>query len=117
MASETPRLDPREISQTHVPVFRLIAQIKSKSSDSILILNSPTVENEMITLDNVRVSSTSINFEIDSWYEFVCRSSDDGETGFLVLDAVPCKLQEGENISINGIVQLQNLSKKFPEIY
>lgn len=116
MASETPRLDPREIAQDHSPVFRIIAQVKSQPSESALVLCSPTEGGEMITLSNVRVSMNK-QFEVDSWHEFVCRSSDSGDVGFLVLDAVPCILKENEQISVDGIVALQRLCKKFPEIY
>lgn len=116
MASETPRIDPREIAQNLHPVFRLIAQVKSHPSENRLVLSSPTDGGEMITLTNVRVSMNK-QFESGSWHEFVCRSSDSGDTEFLVLDAVPCVLKENEQISIEGIVTLQQLSKKFPEIY
>ncbi|EDO18996.1 hypothetical protein Kpol_2002p67 [Vanderwaltozyma polyspora DSM 70294] len=116
MASETPRLDPREIAENVSPVFRLIAQVKSQPSESSLVLSSPSEGGEMITLSNVRVSMNR-EFDTDAWYEFVCRSSDSGEVGFLVLDAVPCILEENEQISIDGIVALQQLTKKFPEIY
>lgn len=116
MASETPRLDPREISTSNTPVFRLIAQVKSQPSENQLVLASPTEGGEMITLNNVRVSMYK-NFEVGSWHELVCRSSDNGEVGFLVLDAVSCPLKEGEEISIDAVVALPQLAKKFPEIY
>lgn len=116
MSSETPRLDPREIAGNVSPVFRLIAQVKSQPTESTLVLSSPTEGDEMITLSNVRISLNK-QFDVDGWYEFVCRSSDSGEVGFLVLDAVQCLLKENEEISIKGIVALQQLSQKFPEIY
>ena len=116
MSSETPRIDPSEVASSIYPVFRLIAQVKQQPTESTLILASPTVGNEMITLNNVRVSMNK-QFQLGSWYEFVCRASDSGEVGFLILDAVLCKLQGDEDISIDGIVALQQLTKKFPEIY
>ena len=116
MASETPRIDPSEITSNTSPVFRIIAQVKSQPSENTLILASPTTGGEMITLDSVRVSMNK-TFGVDSWYEFVCRSSDNGDVGFLVLDAVKCVLNENEEISVNGIIALQQLTKKFPEIY
>ncbi|CCD23063.1 Rfa3p NDAI_0B00290 [Naumovozyma dairenensis CBS 421] len=117
MASETPRLDPTEIANSNASVFRIIAQVKSQPTESTLILSSPSKGNEMITLSNVRLSMTRTPFQIDSWYEFVCRANDTGDVGFLILDSVPCILKENESISIDGIVALQQLTKKFPEIY
>lgn len=100
MASETPRVDPTEISNVNAPVFRIIAQIKSQPTESQLILQSPTIsskngsEIEMITLNNIRVSMNK-TFETDSWYEFVCRNNDDGELGFF--DSRRCTMQiQGE---------------------
>lgn len=116
MASETPRIDPCEVAQTQSPVFRLIAQVKSQPNESSLILSSPTEGNEMITLSDVKVSLNK-QFDVDSWHEFICRSSDTGEMGFLVLDSVPCVLRDSEQISIDGIVTLQRLAKQFPEIF
>lgn len=116
MASETPRIDPREIAQNVCPVFRLIAQVKSQPTENTLVLGSPTDGGEMVTLSNVRVSLNK-QFEPESWHEFVCRSSDSGDVEFLVLDAVPCVLKPNEQISVDGIVALQQLSRKFPEIY
>lgn len=116
MASETPRLDPREITSSQVPVFRLIAQVKSQPSENKLVLASPTEGGEMVTLADVRVSMSK-NFEVGSWQELVCRSSDNGDVGFLVLDAVACPFKTGEDISVEGVVALQNLCKRFPEIY
>ncbi|QLL30385.1 hypothetical protein HG536_0A02020 [Torulaspora globosa] len=116
MASETPRIDPREIAQNVCPVFRLIAQVKSQPTENTLVLSSPTDGGEMVTLTNVRVSLNK-QFEAESWHEFVCRSSDSGDVEFLVLDAVPCVLKENEQISVDGIVALQQLCRKFPEIY
>ncbi|CAI4044321.1 hypothetical protein SUVZ_10G0340 [Saccharomyces uvarum] len=122
MASETPRIDPTEISNINAPVFRIIAQIKSQPTESQLVLQSPTMsstdggEIEMITLNNIRVSMNK-TFEVDSWYEFVCRNNDDGELGFLILDAVLCKFKENEELSLHGAVALQRLCKKYPEIY
>lgn len=116
MATETPRIDPSELTTTDASVFRIIAQVKGQPTENTLVLASPSTNNEMITMNDVRVSMTK-QFDVDSWYEFVCRSSDSGEVGFLVLDAVECVLGEGEEISIDGIVALQQLSKKFPEIY
>ncbi|QLQ77951.1 hypothetical protein HG537_0A01980 [Torulaspora globosa] len=116
MASETPRIDPREISSNVSPVFRLIAQVKSQPTENTLVLGSPTDGGELVTLSNVRVSLNK-QFETGSWHEFVCRSSDSGDVEFLVLDAVPCVLGDNEQISIDGVVALQQLTKKFPEIY
>lgn len=116
MSSETPRIDPSEIAGSVHPVFRLIAQVKQQPTESTLVLASPTVGNEMMTLNDVRVSMNK-QFQIGDWYEFVCRSSDSGEVGFLILDAVLCKFPEGEEISIDGVVALQQLAKKFPDIY
>lgn len=116
MASETPRIDPSEITSNTSPVFRIIAQVKSQPNESTLVLSSPTTGGEMISLNNVRVSMNR-KFDEDSWYEFVCRSSDNGDVGFLVLDAVQCIFPENEAISVEGVVVLQQLSKKFPEIY
>ncbi|CCE63428.1 hypothetical protein TPHA_0E03380 [Tetrapisispora phaffii CBS 4417] len=116
MASETPRLDPTEIKDNSFPVFRLIGLVTSQPTESALTLKSPTKDGEMISLTNIRVSMNK-QFEVDAWYEFVCRSSDNGDIGFLILDAVKCILEENETISIDGIVALQQLSKKFPEIY
>ncbi|QLG75027.1 hypothetical protein HG535_0H03540 [Zygotorulaspora mrakii] len=116
MASETPRIDPCEVAHTQSPVFRIIAQVKGQPSESSLILSSPSEGNEMITLSDVKVSLNK-HFEIDSWHEFICRSSDTGETGFLVLDSVPCILKENEQVSVDGIVALQRLAKQFPEIF
>lgn len=116
MASETPRIDPRQIAQNLHPVFRLVAQVSSQPSENTLVLSSPTDGGEMITLENVRVSMNK-QFATGSWHEFVCRSSDSGDLEFLVLDAVPCVLRENEQISVEGIVTLQQLSQKFPEIY
>lgn len=116
MASETPRIDPREVAHSGCPVFRLIAQVKAQPTEKSLVLSSPTDGGEMITLSNVRVS-LGRHFEPGSWHEFVCRSSDSGDVEFLVLDAVPCVLRENEEISVDGIVVLQKLSKNFPEIY
>lgn len=119
MSSETPRLGPSEVSSTTAPVFRLIAQVVSQPSDSSLILRSPNdaKTEEMITLNNVKVTDTSKTYESEKWYEFICRSSDSGDVGFLVLDSVECPLAEGETMSIAGIVALQNLSKRFPDLY
>lgn len=119
MSSETPRLNPTEISTSNASVFRLIAQVVSQPTESSLILKSPcdAKTGEMITLNNVKVTVTNKTYEVDQWYEFICRASDSGDVGFLVLDSVDCKLSENESISINGIIALQNLAKKFPDLY
>ncbi|CCC71959.1 hypothetical protein NCAS_0I02910 [Naumovozyma castellii] len=118
MASETPRLDPTEIGNSSSSLlFRIVAQVKSQPSESTLILASPTRANEMITLDHVRFSIPNKTFEAGKWYEFICRGNDQGEVGFLILDSIPCVLGEDEEISLDAIVALQNLNKKFPEIY
>lgn len=116
MSSETPRLDPSEISGTAHPVFRLIAQVKQQPTETSLILSSPTVGNEMLTLNDIRLTMNK-QFQIGDWYEFICRANDNGEVGFMILDAVLCQLPDDEEISVDGIVALQQLSKKFPEIY
>lgn len=116
MATKTPRLDPREITASEAPVFRIIAQVKAQPSENRLVIASPTEGGEMVTLSDVRVSMSK-NFEVGSWQELICRSSDNGDVGFLVLDAVACPFKNGEDISIPGVVTLQTLSKKFPEIY
>lgn len=70
----------------------------------------------MITLSQVKLSQGS-NIEVGSWYEFVCRNVDTGDIGLMVLDSVKCELKEGEEISVSGIVALQQLSGKFPDLY
>lgn len=112
----TPRLDPTQITHSTAKIFRLIAQVKKQPTDDTLILSSPTTGKEFITLDNVRVT-TSKKFDIDGWYEFICRGNDSGDNDFLILDSIDCKLNGGENISIDGIVALQQLCSKFPEMY
>lgn len=116
MASETPRIDPSEITGSSTPVFRLVAQVKAQPTESTLVLSGVTEGQEPITLTNVRVSIGK-PFEIDQWYEMVCRANDNGEVGFLVLDAVQCVFPENEEISLEAVVALQKLSRKFPEIY
>ena len=119
MSSETPRLNPNEISNSTVSIFRLIAQVVSQPTQSSLILKSPVdaKTNEMITLNNIKLAVTDKTYEVDQWYEFICRASDSGDVGFLVLDSVNCPLQENEQMSIKGVVALQNLSKRFPDLY
>lgn len=112
----TPRVDPTRINQSTAKIFRLIAQVKKQPTDDTLILSSPTTGNEFIALDNVRVT-TSKKFNLDSWYEFICRGNDSGDNEFLILDSIECKLNDGENISIDGIVALQQLASTFPEMY
>ncbi|CCH60367.1 hypothetical protein TBLA_0C05690 [Henningerozyma blattae CBS 6284] len=119
MASETPRIPATQINN-QPSVFRIIGKIKSQPNESTLILESPVGELnaiEMITINNVRITTMNQKFQIGKWYEFVCRSSDNGDSGFLVLDALECVLKENEDISVEGIVALQNLYGKFPEIF
>jgi len=119
MSSETPRLSPTEISNTTVSIFRLIAQVVSQPTSSTLILKSPSdaKTEEMITLSNVKLTMADKTYETDQWYEFICRASDSGDVGFLVLDSVSCPLMENEQMSIIGVVALQNLAKRFPDLY
>ncbi|SCW03155.1 LAFE_0G04170g1_1 [Lachancea fermentati] len=116
MSSQTPRVDPQNIAQCNSPVFRIIGQVKSQPQQDQIIVASPTTGGEMVTLSNVRTSS-NVNFEIGAWYEFVCRSNDSGDVGFLVLDSVKCVFPAGEEISVGGVVALQQLCSKFPELY
>ncbi|SCV00934.1 LAMI_0G08240g1_1 [Lachancea mirantina] len=116
MSSQTPRVDPQQISQLNFPVFRLIGQVTSQPQQDQIIIASPTTGGEMVALTNVRTSNNS-NYDIQGWYEFVCRTNDSGDAGFLVLDSVKCLLPQGEEMSVNGVVALQQLSGKFPELY
>ena len=116
MSNQTPRVDPQYIAQLQSPVFRIIGKVVSQTGGQEIVITSPTTGGEMITLSNAKTAATN-NFEIDNWYEFVCRSNDSGDAGFLVLDAVKCVLAPGEPLSVNGVVALQQLSSQFPELY
>lgn len=116
MSNQTPRIDPSQISNTQHSVFRIIAKVLDQPQPKELILQSPTTNGEMITLSQVKLSQGS-NIEVGSWYEFVCRNVDTGDIGLMVLDSVKCELKEGEEISVSGIVALQQLSGKFPDLY
>lgn len=116
MSNQTPRIDPSEINSTQHSVFRIIAKVIDQPQPNELIIQSPSTNSEMITLSQVKLSQGS-NLEIESWYELVCRSVDTGDAGLMVLDSVKCELKDGEDISITGIVALQQLSSKFPDLY
>lgn len=116
MSYQTPRIDPQQISTSGLSMFRLIGKVISQSINNEITISSPTLNNKMIELTHVRVSQVA-NLVIEKWYEFVCRMNDSGDSGFLVLDAVECKLPPGEDISVDGIVALQQLTKKFPNLY
>ncbi|SCU96074.1 LAFA_0G04082g1_1 [Lachancea sp. 'fantastica'] len=115
MSSLTPRVDPQQLGQLSSPVFRIIGQVTAQPQRDQIIIASPTTGGEMVSLTNVR-TSTSVNYELQEWYEFVCRSNDSGDVGFLVLDSVKCVFPPGETISIAGVVALQQLAPKFPEL-
>ena len=121
-ADQTPRIDPATIasgtSSASVSLFRLIAQVAAQPTETTLVLKSPSgPSKELITLNNVRLTAASRQYDTGKWYEFICRASDSGEVGFLVLDSVECVLREGEELSLDGVVALQQLSSKFPDIY
>lgn len=115
MSTSTPRVDPQQIGQLSSPVFRIIGQVTAQPQPNQIIVASPTSGGEMVSLSNVQ-TSTSINYELQAWYEFVCRTNDSGDVGFMVLDSVKCVLPPGESMSVGGVVALQQLSNRFPEI-
>ncbi|CAR23962.1 Replication factor A protein 3 [Lachancea thermotolerans] len=115
MATSTPRVDPQQIGQLSSPVFRIIGQVTAQPQPTQIIVASPTTGGEMISLTNVQTSS-NVNYELQAWYELVCRANDFGDAGFLVLDSVKCVFPPGESISVAGVVALQQLSSKFTEI-
>ncbi|CCK69348.1 Rfa3p KNAG_0C02370 [Huiozyma naganishii CBS 8797] len=120
MNDATPRVDPSELSHNSASVFRLVARVTAQPTETSLVLSAPTHSGRdagPVTLDGVRTTAGAGPFVVDKWYEFVCRASDAGDVGFLVLDAVECVLHEGESVSVDAVVALQGLSKQFPEIY
>lgn len=115
MSHQTPRIDPTRIGSSNHSIFRLIGKVLSQPSRDDITIQSPTTANKMITLSSVRVSQSK-NFKLDQWYEFVCRANDTGDAGFLVLDSLELPLRSGDQLSIEGVVALQQLSEKFPEV-
>ncbi|AMD20351.1 HDL393Cp [Eremothecium sinecaudum] len=116
MSHQTPRVDPSRIGTSNYSVFRLIGKVTAQPSQDEITIQSPTSNGGMITLSSVRVSQLT-KFKIDVWYEFLCRANDTGDAGFLVLDVLELPLTDGEQLSIDGVVALQNLTEKFPEMY
>lgn len=116
MSNQTPRIDPSQVSNTEHAVFRIIGKVIDQPQPTALVVQSPATNGEMLTLSQVKLSQGS-NIEVGSWYEFVCRSVDTGDVGLMVLDSVKCELKEGEDISVSGVVALQQLSAKFPDLY
>ncbi|AAS52552.1 AEL133Cp [Eremothecium gossypii ATCC 10895] len=116
MSHQTPRLDPAQIASTNHSVFRLIAKVVAQPKQEEITIQSPTTNREMVTLGSVRVSQLT-KFKVEQWYEFVCRASDSGDAGVFVLDSVELPLPSGEELSVDGVVALQQLCSKFPEMY
>lgn len=114
MSNETPRIAPNNLVNGPA-VFRLIGQIDQQVNESAIIIKSYITPTEEIKIKNVKVNTSDI--EVGKWYEFVCRNSDSGDDGILVLDCIQCPLPDGEEMSIEGVVALQNICGKFPEIY
>ncbi|AET41408.1 Rfa3p Ecym_8114 [Eremothecium cymbalariae DBVPG len=116
MSHHTPRIDPTQVSSTSCSVFRLIGRVAAQPKQDEITIQSPTTNREMITLTSIRVSQLT-KFSVDSWYEFVCRAKDSGDAGFFVLDSIKLPLPDGDELSVEGVVALQQLTSKFPEIY
>lgn len=116
MSNQTPRINASEVNSTQHSVFRIIAKVIDQVQPTELVVQSPSGNGELITLPPVKLSQGS-NIDVGSWYEFVCRTVDTGDVGLVALDSVKCELKEGEEMSIAGIVALQQLSSKFPDLY
>ncbi|KAH3899672.1 related to Replication factor A protein 3 [Saccharomycodes ludwigii] len=119
----TKRIDPSELSLFQGHVVRLICKIVSQPNNGSIVLESPS-ENGMIRLEQVKIPS-EINDRITQerkeagikWFEFICRVGDMGDLSLIILDVVSCVLPNNEELSVDGLVCLNKLTKKISDVY